>query len=211
MPLSELLVFISSLKKLAERLPENYVGKAWFLENLEGLKYVVSVKQAAADYEKLGQTEAARMESSTGAAKLQLLLVAARHLQKFGKRMPDLDAAALADGTSPVAGLSMKDLQGDESRQRLLSFVTPPLLRDAVAAHAQAALDGIQKAQEVAEGVTQGAHRAGTPTSWKASLTDTSSLEDYLKTAPALLTVIDADKMEKAQKALDQASKGGTC
>ena len=129
-PSAEMLGFIGNVKKLAERLPDKYVGKQWFLEYLEMFRCAAAVAQAASEFRQLGETVVARLERDAQAGKMQLLLAATRQLQKVLKKFTEADAPK----ESPVQGLSMQDLLGAESSEGMQKLTQVPELTEAVQA-----------------------------------------------------------------------------
>ena len=150
----------------------------------------------------MGETPDARLERDAGGAKLQILLLSARQFQKLMKKLPGAETEGVE---GPVEGLSMKDLCGQHETDKLQKILEFPALTAAVAVQSAAAVDAIKKTLDMIEDITHGAHVEGTASSWKASLTGSSTLNEVLIAASAGLLWINADKMENGRTTLEQA------
>ena len=145
--------FLAHFKKVVDRLPDKRkLFKTWVVDQAEVLKGVLSVRAAASEFTELGASVAIRLGKESGGPKLQLLLVAARQLQKAAKKLMPADGV----GENPFPGLPLKELE--MSHDDLEPLLKPDALVEAVHFQAKECSEALTSAEQAIVDLTHGVH-----------------------------------------------------
>ena len=195
------------MRKLVDFMPEAGIRKRWIIEQLNALKISTTLAQTIQDIENSAATPALRVQKDPKGAKVEQLIIAARQGTMAMKKVESLvdEIAALSPADDLMAALkvadvgtvaALKELTGNEVLHTTMAERCELLVRS---------LDEkMSKGRELLEGVHLPA------SSWKASLTGESTLQEVLDEAGKKLTSIDGQKVDQAASAAEEDRAEGT-
>lgn len=182
-----ILANLGHMRKLVDRLPADDT-KAWFIDNVDGMKACIGFMQARQEFATLGPDTRTQMERDKNGVKLEQLLVANRQLGKMLKKLEGLPRDGPVSTSFP--DLPLQDFLIDELLQQWLQ---DKVLLDVLKAKTDDICVGLEKLQSELEDITHGNHKDG---NWKKVLKEGMSLKQVLDAANAAIMWVDVDKLE---------------